>query len=72
MYELMVAVGAVMSLAGLAGLILCIVRVRRARKAGLSDDELRAAVATVLPLNMGALGLSAIGLMLVAMGTILA
>ena len=71
MYELMVVIGALLSLAGLAGLVLCILRVRRARRAKLSDEELRAAVATVLPLNMGALGLSAIGLMLVAIGTIL-
>ena len=71
MFEVMIWGGAALSLAGLAGLIWCIVRVARARRAGLSDTELRAAVAAVLPLNMAALLLSVIGLMLVVVGVIL-
>lgn len=48
--------------------MLSIVKVNRARKAGLSDEDLRAAVQKVLPLNLGALGLSVIGLMMVIVG----
>ena len=63
--------GAFVSLIGLAGLILSIVKVAKARKAGLSDDELRAAVQRVVPLNMGSLFLSVIGLMMVILGIFL-
>lgn len=71
MFDVMIWAGAGISLLGLAGLIWCILRVARARRAGLSDDELRATVATVLPMNMAALFLSVIGLMLVVVGVIL-
>ncbi|MDV4145475.1 MULTISPECIES: hypothetical protein [Shimia] len=63
--------GATVSLVGLCGLVLSIVRVARARKAGLSDEELRAAVQKVMPLNLGSLFLSVIGLMLVILGIFL-
>ncbi|GGH22558.1 hypothetical protein SAMN05444007_102229 [Cribrihabitans marinus] len=72
MFEAMIWGGAAISLAGLAGLIWCILRVNRARKAGLSDADLRAAVQAVLPWNLGALFLSVIGLMLVILGISLA
>ena len=71
MFDAMIWIGTALSLAGLAGLVWCILRVARARRAGLSDEELRAAVARVLPLNMGALFLSVIGLMLVVVGVML-
>ena len=63
--------GAAISLVGLIGLILSIVRVARARKSGLSDEELRAVVQKVMPLNMGALFVSVIGLMTVIVGIFL-
>ena len=72
MFEVLIWGGAALSLAGLAGLIWCILRVNRARKAGLSDADLRAAVQAVLPWNLGALFLSVIGLMLVILGISLA
>lgn len=71
MYDVMIWGGATLSLVGLVGLIWCIIRVARARKAGLSDDDLRAVLASVLPVNMGAMFLSVIGLMLVVLGVIL-
>lgn len=71
MFDVMIWAGAGISLLGLAGLIWCILRVARARRAGLSDDALRAEVAAVLPMNMAALFLSVIGLMLVVVGVIL-
>ena len=71
MFEVMIWVGAAISLFGLAGLVWCIVRVTRAKRARLGDAELRAAIAAVLPMNMAALFLSVIGLMLVVIGVIL-
>ena len=64
----MIWAGALMSAIGLLGLLLSIVKVAKARKAGLSDEELRAAVQKVVPLNLGALFLSVIGLMVVMVG----
>lgn len=61
-------VGAAISLLGLAGLIASILRVNRARKSGLSDEELRASVQSAMPLNLGSLFLSVIGLMVVMVG----
>jgi hypothetical protein len=63
--------GAVLSLAGLGGLVYCIVRVWKARRAGLDDETLRNEVRKVLPLNLGALMLSVLGLMLVIVGIFL-
>ena len=71
MYEMMIWAGAALSLLGLAGIVWCILRVSKARKAGLGDEELRAAVAAVLPVNLAALFLSMFGLMLVVVGVIL-
>lgn len=72
MFEWMVWIGAALTLAGLIGLVWCILRVMRARRAGLTDEALRAEVQKVLPLNLGALALSGIGLMLVVVGVFLA
>ena len=66
--EWLVWVGAAVSLIGLLGLVLSIIKVNKARRAGLSDEDLRAAVQKVVPLNMGALFLSVIGLMIVIVG----
>lgn len=71
MFEIMIWAGAAISLIGLAGLIWSIIRVIRARRTQVSDDELRAILQTVLPLNIGALFLSVIGLMLVVVGVML-
>jgi hypothetical protein len=66
--ELLIWGGAAISLAGLAGLIWCIVYVARARRARLPEDELRDKLRRALPMNLGALFLSVIGLMLVILG----
>ena len=70
--EWLVYLGALLSIVGLAGLVLSIVRVMRARRANLPDEELRAAIQKAMPLNLGALFLSVIGLMLVIVGVFLA
>ena len=66
--EILIWIGAAISVAGMAGLIYCIARVARAKRAGLDDDALRAEVGKVVPLNLGALFLSVIGLMVVVLG----
>ncbi|WP_281857459.1 hypothetical protein [Litoreibacter halocynthiae] len=68
----LIPLGAVITLMGLLGLIWCIYKVARARKQGLSDEELRAVMQTTVGLNLGALLLSAVGLMMVVLGIILA
>lgn len=69
--DILIWSGTIVSMIGLAGLVWCIVRVARARRSGLDDDALREEVRKVVPLNMGALFLSVIGLMLVILGIFL-
>jgi len=69
--EWLVWAGAAVSLIGLGGVIWCIVKVFAARRAGLTDEELRAVVQRLVPVNLGAFLLSAIGLMMVVIGVIL-
>ena len=64
-------IGALVTLLGLGGLIWCIVTVRRAQKAGLDDEAMKARLQKVVAINMGALFLSAIGLMMVVVGVLL-
>ncbi|KPA23342.1 hypothetical protein shim_04080 [Shimia sp. SK013] len=61
-------VGAAISVIGLIGLLLSIVKVNKARRAGLSDEDLRISVQKVIPLNLGSLFLSVLGLMTVIVG----
>lgn len=63
--------GAFVSVVGLAGLIWCIFKVAAAKRSNLSDDDLRDAVQKVVPINLGALFLSVIGLMMVIFGVFL-
>ena len=69
--EMLIWIGAAISVTGLGGLVYCILRVLKAKRAGLDDEALRAAVAKVVPLNLGALFLSVIGLMMVILGIFL-
>ncbi|MDK3017582.1 hypothetical protein [Pseudodonghicola flavimaris] len=71
MYDIMIWVGAVLSLAGLLGLVWCIVRVLRAKRAKLPDEDLRKVLQSIVPINLGALLMSVFGLILVAMGAYL-
>ena len=63
--EILIWIGSILSLLGLVGLLWCIKTVLRAKKAAVSDEELRMSLQKVVPFNMAALFLSAIGLMLV-------
>ena len=69
--ENLIWIGALVTLVGLAGLIWCILKVQSARKKGLDDEALKGEIQKVVALNMGALFLSAIGLMMVVLGILL-
>jgi len=69
--EILIWLGAALSLGGLVGLGVCIVTVWKARRAGQSDTDLRATIQRVVPLNTGALFLSVLGLMMVVVGIML-
>jgi len=66
--DLLIWSGAATTLAGIATLVWCIVTVLRARRADLSDEEIRGHLRRVLPINLAALFLSAIGLMMAVVG----
>jgi len=70
--EALIIVGTVISVVGLIGLLVSALRVMKARRQGLDDDALRAAVKSAMTLNFGALMLSAFGLIMVVVGVILA
>ena len=57
--------GALVALVGLAGILRAIWLVMQARREGLDDAAMRARIQKVLPLNLAALFISAIGLMMV-------
>jgi hypothetical protein len=69
--EFLVWIGAGLTLLGLLGLVWCIVLAIRARRSGLSEDEMRARLQRVVALNLGALAVSALGLMAVIVGIFL-
>lgn len=66
--EYLIWIGAGFSVVGLVGILLSILRVAKAKRANLSDEELRERMSKVLPLNLGSLFLSVIGLMMVILG----
>lgn len=68
----LIIIGTIVALAGLAGLLVSALKVIRARRAGLDDAALKDAVRAAMVLNMGAFALSALGLMMVVVGVILA
>lgn len=69
--QTLVWIGAVLTLLGVAGLIWCVIIAFRARRESLSDADLKTRLQKVVALNMGALALSAVGLMCVVLGLFL-
>lgn len=63
--------GAALTLVGLMGLGYCVSSVMRARRAGLEDDAFRAVLRRIVTINLAAVGISALGLMLVVTGILL-
>ena len=66
--EILVWIGGALTLAGLCGVLWSLVAVMRARRTETDDAALRARLARILPVNLGALGVSVIGLLLVMLG----
>jgi hypothetical protein len=69
--EMLIWPGALLTMAGLAGLFWAIARVARARRAGLEDAALRVVLQKAVAVNLGALAVSALGLMLIVVGVML-
>lgn len=70
--ETLVWIGAVITIVGFAGVLWSVVLVSRARRANLSDQDLRARLQKALPVNLGGLFVAFLGLMMVVVGVILA
>lgn len=69
--EILIWIGAAISLLGVAGLLACVMMAVRAKSAGLEDAVLRERLKTVVIWNFAALLVSALGLMAVVMGIML-
>lgn len=69
--DMLIWPGAMLTVAGLAGLIWAIIRVARAKRAGTEETVLRAELQKAVAINLGALAVSAIGLMLIVVGIML-
>lgn len=67
----LIVIGAILSLAGVGGLIWCIVLAMRVRRTTLPEEETRPLLQRIVMLNLGALGVSSLGLMLVVAGILL-
>jgi hypothetical protein len=67
----LISIGTLFTLAGVAALIWCVIDAMRARRAGLTDDQLRARLQRVVTVNIAALGASALGLAMVVAGIVL-
>lgn len=69
--ENLITAGALITLIGLFALGYCIYSGLRARRAGLTGEALVAALRRLVPINLAALCLSAIGLSMVTIGILL-
>ena len=67
----LVIIGVILTLLGLVGLIVVVTRANRARKEGLSSEEMQARLKALIPMNLGSLFVSTIGLMCVILGLFL-
>ena len=63
--------GVVLSILGLCGVIYSVVGVVRAKRAKLDDAALRARIARMMPVNMGAFMAATLGLIMVVVGILL-
>ena len=69
--EYLIWVGAVISLIGMVGIFYCIHLALKAKRAELSEDDMRARMQRIVLLNIAALMLSMVGLMMVVVGIFL-
>ena len=69
--EIMIWIGAALTVLGVVGLVWCIALALRIRRSGMDDRAMRAALQKMVALNMAGLGVSAMGLILVVAGILL-
>ena len=69
--EMIVWLGAALTLVGLGMLVWCIVSVARAKRAGLPEEALKDRLQKIVALNLAALAVSGLGLMAVIVGIFL-
>lgn len=69
--ELLIWLGAGLTVLGLLGLVYCIWRVLQSRKQGLAEEALKAELQRIVAMNLAALGVSGIGLAMVVTGIFL-
>ncbi len=69
--ELLVWIGAAISLIGVAGLVWCVLAATRARRENLDEEAMKSRLHMLVAWNMAALAVSAIGLMMVVIGILL-
>lgn len=69
--DILVAAGAIISVVGLIGLLICIFKAALAKRQGGTQEEMQAKLEPLIPLNLGSLFLSIIGLICVILGIIL-
>ena len=63
--------GIIITCIGLTLLLYTIIRVWGAKRQGLSDADMRAQLQTAITWNLGAMGCSGLGLMIIAVGVLL-
>lgn len=69
--EILIWIGAALSLLGVAGLVYCILSALKIRKVQGPNAEAERQMRRIVTVNLAALGLSALGLMLVVVGIFL-
>lgn len=66
--EILIWIGAAVTVAGILGLLWTVVLVRKAKAAGGDDEALRQRLQKIIPINLAALLFSVLGLMAVILG----
>ena len=67
----LIILGVIVTFIGLGLLFYTILRIMRAKKQGLSDEQMKLQLQSAVAWNLGAMGCSAIGLMMVVIGIML-
>jgi hypothetical protein len=67
----LVWIGALLTLGGLGGLGYCVAVALRARREGLEGAEMEARLRGLVPVNLGSLAISTLGLIMVVLGVFL-
>ncbi|MDF1619471.1 hypothetical protein [Pseudothioclava nitratireducens] len=69
--ELLIWIGAAVTLIGIGAILWSILQVAKAKRAGLDDEALRGQLQRMVTINLGAFLLSALGLIMVVAGIFL-